>query len=108
MPVRKRMLAGGARRRGNIGSVVDTSIRVLLVLEVDPAHLLLLVGEDARQGLLIAPDVGAGGLAAAVRALPAEDVAIGDTENDADVARDSHLRGEGVEQPVGQRAVVEG
>ncbi len=105
--VGERLLAGRSRRRGNVGAVVDPAVGPLLVVKVDPPHLFLEVGKEPGQSLLISPDVRAGGLAAAVGTFPAVDVAIGDPEDDADVPDDGGLGGQAVEQPVGQRAVVE-
>ena len=48
------------------------------------------------------------GLAAAVGTFPAIDVAVGDAEDDPDVPDDGGLGCKAVEQPVGERAVVEG
>ena len=106
--VGERLLAGRMRRRGNAGAVVHAAVGPLLVLEVDPPHLLFQVGEEPGEALLVAPDVGAGRVAAAVGAFPAVDVAVGDAEHHADVADRGRLRRQAVEQPVGERAVVEG
>ena len=80
---------------------------VLLILEVDPPHSSFEIGEEPGEALLVAPDVRAGRLAAAVRAFPAVGLAVGDLEHDADVANRGGLRRDAVEQPVGKRAVVE-
>src|SRR2546423_2812851 len=92
--VDKWMLAGRIRRRRQIGAVVDPAVRLLLALVVDAPHVLLQIREEARKSLLIAPDVGAGRSAAAVRAFPAVDVAICDSEDDAGVTERGYLRGD--------------
>src|ERR1035437_6108534 len=50
----------------------------------------------------------AGRVTTAVRALPAIDVAVGDAEHHSNVPQDGRIGRHTIEQPVGQRAVVEG
>ena len=108
MPVGKGLLSGGMRRRGDVRAVVHAAVLPLLMLEIDAPHVPFQIGKEPGKALLVAPDVRAGRLAAAVGTLPAESVSIGDAKYYADVAQDGRLRGEAVEQPVGERAVVEG
>ncbi len=101
-------LSAGMRRRRQVGAVVDAAVRPLLPLVIDPAHVPLQLRKDVRQGLLIAPHMRAGGRAAAVGALPPVDVSVRDAEDHADVTDGGELRREAVQQPVWERAVVEG
>lgn len=51
--------------------------------------------------------MGAGGIAATVGPFPAIHIAVGDAEDDANVAQDGDVGGDTVQQPMGQRAVIE-
>jgi hypothetical protein len=83
------------------------AVRTLLVREINAAHVSLQRREQAREALLITPDMRAGGITAAVRALPAIDVTVGNLEHHSNVAQDGRVRRNAIQQPVGQGAVVE-
>ena len=71
------------RRRWDGGAVVDAAVRQLLMREIDPPHVPFQVGEEPGKALFEAPNVGTGGLAAAVGAFPAVCLPVGRAEHDA-------------------------
>ena len=101
------MFARRMMGRGKHGPIVDAAIGRLLIHEVDPPHSAFDVGEESGEALLIAPDVRAGRLAAAVRAFPTVGFAVGDLECHADVPRRAGLRRDAIQHPIRKRAVVE-
>ena len=86
-----------AAARGQCGAVVYAAVGPLLVLEVDPPHPPFEIGEEPGEALLVAPDVRTGRLAAAVRAFPAVDVAVGHPKHHADVTNRGRLRRDAIQ-----------